>query len=278
MKEIVLSAQYLQSALSGTGGVVGNDRPHDIIVSLTTYGKRLNNVYLTIESLFQQSLKPDRILLWIDSETDKQQIPEILRLQEKRGFEIRYMERDLGPYSKFFYTLQAYPESLIITVDDDTLYPPDMVDMLYRAWTADPTVVPCHRAHAMIKDSRGGLIPYKQWPKGQGSVEPSLLNFPTGVGGVLYFPGCFDDNILNKDLFMSICPNSDDIWLKAMTLKKGTRCRQVDDNRSYGTRFLTIEGSQAQALKRGNKSGPMSNDVKLKAVWDHFDLWQSLKD
>lgn len=40
---------------------------HDIIVSLTTYGKRIWDVYLAIESIMQQTFKPNRIVLNLDN-------------------------------------------------------------------------------------------------------------------------------------------------------------------------------------------------------------------
>ena len=43
-----------------------NNRKEKIIVSLTTYNKRINTVFLTIESIFEQTVKPDKIVLWLD--------------------------------------------------------------------------------------------------------------------------------------------------------------------------------------------------------------------
>ena len=275
-KKTVVSAQLLQSALASREAGVGNAKPHEITVSLTSFHKRIDNVHLTIESIFQQSLRPDRIILWLARDMDEDNLPEILTQQQRRGLEIRFMERDLGPYGKFFHTLKQHPDSLIITIDDDILYPHDMVDMLYRNWVKEPEVIHCHRAHTIGFDGNGKLLPYKQWNKGKASTTPSLLTFPTGVGGVLYFPGCFDERILDEELFMSICPKADDIWLKAMSLKKGVLCKRVEDYRNWGTRFLVVEDSQVTALKRSNKSGPQSNDVKFKAVWDYFDLWDKI--
>lgn len=275
-KKTVISAQLLQSALESRETGVGNSKPHEITVSLTSFRKRIDNVHLTIESIFQQALKPDRIILWLARDMDENSLPEVLKRQTSRGLEIRFMERDLGPYGKFFHTLKQHPDSLIITVDDDILYPHDMVDMLYRSWLKEPTVIPCHRAHTISFDRNGNILPYKQWKKGSASTTPSLLTLPTGVGGVLYFPGCFDDQILNEELFMSLCPKADDIWLKAMSLKKGILCKRVEDYRNYSTRFLVVEDSQVTALKRANKSGPNSNDVKFKAVWDYFNLWEKM--
>ena len=39
---------------------------HEIIVSLTTYGKRFYDVAITIESIMEQTMKANRIILWID--------------------------------------------------------------------------------------------------------------------------------------------------------------------------------------------------------------------
>ena len=274
---IQLSLQCQQWAISRTDTGVGNDKFHDIVLSLTTFSKRINDVHLTIESLFQQSLKANKVVLWLSEEDfSRSDIPEVLRLQEKRGLEIRFCTKDIGPYTKFFYSLQCYPESLIVTVDDDHLYPPDMLDLLYRAYLKEPSYVHCHRAHKITFDGKGNINPYKQWEKLTVDYSASLFIFPTGVGGVLYYPGCFADEILDKETFLELAPNSDDVWLKAMTLKKGILCKRIEDHREWGARFQVIEGSQKFSLKRKNKSKVSGNDSKIRAVFDRYDLWNHL--
>lgn len=256
---------------------VGNALAEEVVVSLTTFDKRIDNVYLTIESLLQQSLKPDRVVLWIaEGELGGAGLPYILRLQERRGLEVRFCAEDLGPYKKFYYALQCFPDSLLITVDDDTLYPHDLVDQLYRAHRADPDSVPCHRAHRIRLAGDGAVLPYKRWEKPTLDGTPSPLVFPTGVGGVLYAPGHLDDQVLDRDRFMALCPGADDIWLKAMSLKAGRRCRRVPDPRDFRGRFLTVEESQVHSLKRANKAAD-GNDRKLRAVFDHYHLWGRLQ-
>ncbi len=273
-----LSAQYQWSAINSTSTGVGNDLADDIIVSLTSFDKRIDDVYLTIESLLQQSLKPDRIILWVsEQEFSANDIPHVLRLQEKRGLEVRFCPENLGPYKKYFYTLKAYPQSLILTVDDDILYPHDLVDMLYRNYKRSPNVIHCTRAHGMQLSSYGEVLPYKRWDRPCRESQPSLLTFPTGIGGVLYFPGCFDEQVMDQSLFMTLCPNADDVWLKAMSLKKGIKCQKVKDERYFGLRFPVIPGSQKHCLKRINKSRSDGNDVKLKAVFEHFKLHEKLQ-
>ena len=43
-----------------------NNKKEKIIVSLITYNKRINTVFLAIESIFEQIVKPDKIILWLD--------------------------------------------------------------------------------------------------------------------------------------------------------------------------------------------------------------------
>jgi len=80
----------------------------------------------------------------------------------------------------------------------------------------------------MKYDDSGDLMPYKEWdlesPNYQG---PSLDLFPTGVGGVLYAPGQLSTEVLNQEVFLSLCPKADDVWLKAMSLLKGILCKKI---------------------------------------------------
>ena len=273
-----LKALYQDTALNSLVRGVSSDHSTNVIISLTTFKQRINDVHLTIESLFQQSRKADRVVLWLSAEDfSADDIPAILQKQCERGLEIRFCEKDLGPYTKFYYALQAFPESLILTVDDDILYPLDLVDQLYRAYRKHPDMIHCHRAHKMLLDSDGEILPYKKWKRFTQNTQPALDLFPTGVGGVLYFPGCFDDEILNKEAFLRLSPNADDVWLKAMSLKKGTLCKKLEDNRSWSDRFVVIDGSQTVSLKRKNKDKKTGNDSQLKAVFDEYRLRPLLK-
>ena len=277
LKSIVAELEYQRSAFADVSPGIGNDLEHHLVVSLTTFNKRINDVYLTIESLFRQSLKADKIILWLSREEfDQVDIPSSLRILEKRGLTIAICDEDLGPYKKFFYTVKDHPESLIVTVDDDVIYPPDMLDMLYRAWLKDPDSVHCHRAHKIGLGGNGELLPYEQWDKNTSDSSRSRLIMPTGIGGVLYFPGCFHEELLNKALFLKLAPRADDIWLKAMTLKQGVLSKKIEDVRPWKLRFLTIDGSQLYALKHENMKGALGNTLKAQKTFEYFDLMPEL--
>ncbi|WP_444934177.1 glycosyltransferase family A protein [Microbulbifer sp. JTAC008] len=272
-----------QSTLSGNDSGVGNAAKHSIVVSLTSYGKRIHDIHLCIESLFQQSLKADLIVLWLSTkEFPDYMLPNILMRQVDRGLRVEFVDEDLGPYTKYYYALQKFPDSLIVTVDDDILYPMDTIDMLYQSYLKFPSHIFCHRAHRIGVDKKGNILPYNKWRttretwKCNMNIKPSYRVFPTGVGGVLYYPGSLHPDVLNKDKFLELCPSADDIWLKAMSMRQGVRCARVPDVRFWRDRFLTIPGCQASGLKKQNLKGKCGNDKKIHRVFSEYNLSQLL--
>ena len=166
----------------------------ELIVSLSTFGRRIHGVALTIESLMEQTVRPNRIILNLDSEFGKPgRIPGSLKLLEKRGLEIRFF-RDCGPYMKLLPTLRDFPEATVITVE----------------------------------------LPFVDWRFAPNDCEPSPLLQPEGVRGVLYPPHSLDERVFDEKLFMSLCPSTDDFWFKTMGLLHGTQVVKcyADDERA----------------------------------------------
>lgn len=252
-------------------GVAKNKKNVPLVVSLTSIAERFEKLHICIESLLRQSLKPDHLILWL--EVPLEELPPSVRRLVKRGLEIRHC-KDIGPYKKAIYSLREFPTGLIVTADDDVIYPEHWLQELFDAYQREPQYIHCHRAHYMEKAPDGKLKPYREWRFGaQGITGPSLNLFPTGVGGVLYPPECFSDEILSEQLFMRLCPRGDDIWYKAMSLKKGVLCKKV---RPFHRELVEIKGTQTKALWKENTAMD-KNDRQIKAVFDHFDLYPLLE-
>ena len=63
----------------------------DLIVSITTYGRRVHQVYLTLESIANQTCKPNKVILWLDeNEFSKDSLPLSLKKLCKRGLIVRF--------------------------------------------------------------------------------------------------------------------------------------------------------------------------------------------
>lgn len=64
---------------------------NDIVVSLTSFLKRLNTLWLTIESLKRQTIVPSKIVLYlINEEVSKEDLPQSLLKEIDDIFEIRF--------------------------------------------------------------------------------------------------------------------------------------------------------------------------------------------
>jgi len=277
LRQELLRLNLLDKALTRTdsGLDAGGELP--LVISLTTYRPRIDNLHLTIESLFQQSRRAARIILWLSrQEFSEADIPALLRRQCERGLEIVFCEDNLGSYKKIHYALQQYSDCPILTVDDDIMYPADMVDQLLRAYEREPGMIHCTRAHQIRFDAKGRLQPYKTWIRDSDTPEPSLLLMPTGAGGVLYFPGCFDPEVVNREAFMQLAPNADDIWLKAMSFRRGVSCAMVPGYEAWMERYVSIPGSQRVSLKRRNKDPQAGNDTVFRRVFEQYGLMERL--
>lgn len=77
-------------------------------MSLTSYPKRINVVWITIETLLQQTVKPDEVILWLADSQFKEieELPEELKVLQKRGLIIRFCD-DLKSHKKYFYTMRG---------------------------------------------------------------------------------------------------------------------------------------------------------------------------
>ena len=198
--------------------------PTNIIVSLTTIPSRVRYVPYVLGSLLRQTMRPQRIILYLDEKRfANQKLPFFLRLYQRHGVEIVYCE-DLKPHTKYYHAMTAYPEAVIITVDDDLMYPKDLVESLYTSYRKYPHAVSCRRAHLMMFDENNKLKPYDKWDgEYSGLIDtPSMFLFATGVGGVLYPPHCLHKDTFQKNLIHDLSYKADDVWLKFMEILIGT--------------------------------------------------------
>jgi len=194
------------------------------IVTLTSYGKRTEDtVSYAIWSLFEQSVQPDRIILWLDGENwNVGNIPALLKTEMEMGLEIKFCE-DIKSYKKLNFALQEFPNDVLITVDDDAYYPKDWLEKLLETHRKNPEKICCHRAHVIRKGK-----PYNRWKWKATETDNADMLFPTGIGGVLYPPHSLDLTRLNE--IMKLAPQADDIAYWAMAKLKNTKYALVKNN------------------------------------------------
>lgn len=114
------------------------------IVSLTTIPSRIGHIAMTLKSLMDQSLPPAEIRINVPHHSRRENCgyeipPELEGLATVRIIRCE----DVGPATKLFPTLTAVdPDTPIIVVDDDRIYPPGFIAGLTAAAEADPNAAP----------------------------------------------------------------------------------------------------------------------------------------
>lgn len=218
-------------AVAGTGLADGT-RKVPVIVTLTTFPQRIHEVHLAIGSILLQGFKPDGVELWLAREqfpAGEGSLPRKLRRLERFGLTIRWCD-DQRSYKKLLPALAAHPEAILVTADDDAFLPPEWLGKLYAGHLERPDCVCCHRAHRIAFDESGRRLPYMGWASEITDVEPSPLNFFTGVGGVLYPPGSLHPEVARYDVAARLAPTADDVWFWAMAVRAGGAIHVVRDN------------------------------------------------
>lgn len=137
-------------------------------VSLTSFPARISIVPQVIRSIINQSVKPDRILLWLSRDQfpmEEADLPAELTTLKENGLEIMWCD-DIRPHKKYFYTMQKYPHDITITVDDDVVYKENVIETLLKSYERFPFAVSCLRAHQITLSGDGNLNGYRLWKRG----------------------------------------------------------------------------------------------------------------
>lgn len=240
-----------------------------MIVTMASFPKRIDKVWITIETIMNQTVKPKKIILCLAEDlfpNGEADLPKELLKQKSRGLEICFCE-DLWPHKKYFYTMQKYPDDVIVTIDDDIFYPENVLEQLWAAYQKYPNAVSCERGHVVAYTEDGAFAKYNDWDsEKKGLTEPTLQLFPIGCGGVLYPPHLLHEGLFNKEEIKELCLANDDIWLKTMEIMNGVPAVRA---RATTLIYFDIVGTRKSALLLEN-ANECRNDKILKAVCERY--------
>lgn len=252
---------------------LGIDPDSNVIVSLTSFPERIASVHLAIKSVLNQNSRPKNVILWLGQEffpTGENQLPTALLELKPFGLEIKF-RKDIKAHTKYFYAFQEYSNNLIVTVDDDIIYPKDLLSILLKTHHEHPNCVVANRVRYMEMENNT-FKPYRKWKiNKKGSTKPSKRLFATGVGGVLYKPEFFSKTFFDSDAIEKTNCLGDDIWLKAGQIANDV---SVVPTRNYLKNFIEIPGSQTQTLFSKNVF-EADNDRQIKEVFKYFGITET---
>lgn len=208
-------------------------RERELVVSLTSFPARIHVVVYTLRSLLKQSLKPDHLILWLaDSEFPgkERDLPVDLLELKSFGLEIRWCP-DFKSYKKLVPALQAFPEAILVTADDDWHFPRHWLRTLYQSYLTNVGCIHAAIVHQVRFNASGYPEPYEQWAGWYPSKAPMFRNVLQGGWGVVYPPHSLHPDVVNAKLFSELSPTADDLWFWTMAIRAGTKIQRVQEHR-----------------------------------------------
>ena len=110
----------------------------ELIVSLNSNPGRLNSAVKTLSTVYEQSLTPDVVILWLASAAfpnrEKDLPDELIKMTEENGLSIRWYGSDMKTRDKYLWAVNANPDAFVIAVDDDMLCHNQFIEDLYHSY------------------------------------------------------------------------------------------------------------------------------------------------
>jgi len=215
-----------------------------IYISLTSIYRNQKELFLTLQSVVKQSRQPDKIFLYLSDEpsffdagfTDKKITDKDLTSLLDKYKDLIHVAwgKDIGPYGKLIPLLKEKWEEdcLIITIDDDTEYHPDLIKNLVEDYSIHKCVISYRGFVPNIKHISDLTYDNRFMNIGMQYVSNAehhkhLYNFPTGKGGVLYHPSFFHKTgqlIFENKIYLETCSTADDIWFMLIRVLNDIPC------------------------------------------------------
>jgi hypothetical protein len=241
----------------------------DVVVSVTSFGSRIETCALAIESITAGTIRPKKIVLWLEEDLRCQPLPQPIERLVRRGLKVRYCP-DLRSHKKYFFALsECIREKMpLILIDDDFLYPSWFLQKMLATSSTDRHAVWCYRAKEMSFDAAGGLESYNTWTSANQATSPSRLFFTSGGG--TYLPLSLLEELQTAGRkFEQSCPRADDVWLNFIASKVSLSKRLI---LGESTDFTPLDVPQEQTLWATNFDG--GNDEQINATYDKSTLAQ----
>lgn len=252
----------------------GEYSPDDIIVSLTSYGKRVVDVLpYALYSIITQTQRPKKVVVYLDWDNwNDEKLPDILKKLQKVGVDFRYCE-DLRSFKKLIPALRMFPNNPIITLDDDFYYYPQYIEHMTAAYELSDKQTVLGQWGCIPEKRNGKYIPYNEWKDCKYGNEHSPISFFGCC--CCYPPHIFDGEILKSDIFMKLCPTADDIWFWAMEERQQIKRAYIEPH-GYGLNICVNqceeywENVEDTLMHINSKKG--GNNEQFEAVIEHYGL------
>lgn len=244
MKSILLISIFVLSIIiitlraSNKWNIMGDERSQ-IIVSLSTSPQRILKIKPMIDSIINQNLVPDKIILNLPyvfkrNNSKFDQIPSFLT-KNKLVF-INWCE-DIGPLTKILPSIQLAksPNDIVICVDDDILYPKYLIKKMVAKATLLPNCVVTGMGYFKYDDDNYRLA--------------------QGFTGILFRKRFLSDfPIEDISKYPISCYLGDDVILSNFLAKKNIKIKSLDLTMWQNEKRVLPYGEEPDAIHLSHKN------------------------
>ena len=193
-----------------------------IIVSLTTYPKRINNVAISIKLLLtKQTIKPNEIHLWLSIEEFKNKendLPQQLLtiINENNNVFLHWIEKNTYVHKRheiFKYTTDS---DYVFLIDDDVEYDQKLIETVLEKAKLYPNTIITYNKYT-FHEYKGRAIIYRE---NKGNPGP-FINKTRWCGQSMIPSAIYPKDILskeNQEIRNNTSPISDECWFQPWTV------------------------------------------------------------
>lgn len=193
------------------------------IVTMTSWTKRILFVAKSIEYFLNtQTVKPDIFYLWLAEEefpNRENELPkDLLEIITKYKVSLKWLKKNTFCHKRW----EVYPkhlQDLVISIDDDVLYNPNLIAECKRQAELYPDKIFCHVKEWVAIPVYNNTIHYQRWVY---THDRNLFNRLFFCGQCAFPPNTFPvlalNDIEDRD---RICPVCDEAWIIANLLAEG---------------------------------------------------------
>ena len=270
------------------GDLVGDERPTQltatprVVVTLTTLPGRIHQIRKVLESLLEQTLNADEIRVYAPDRSSREQrmyeTPPWLAAMAPRVRLVRGVE-DYGPATKLIpavrSALETNDDALLVVVDDDTLYPPRLLETLASWSRRFPDAAVSATGWPVARSLR-----YPHWTEnylvyGNELVAPHAVSVVRGNCGFAVKARFFDEALWAE---MKGAPAGstvmDDVWISGMLARRGVKRYVVPFDADQYTsdpklqNVMTLDSN----LGKGVANRQAANEAGLRYFKQHWDI------
>lgn len=247
------------------------DVPDRVVVSFTTIPDRIDRIQPTLNSLVDQSRRPDAIQLNLPDRSRREGrgyvLPDFLKPYEQ--LEVVRGGQDMGPATKLLPTLarETEPDTRIIVTDDDQIYPRNMVETLVGWSQRLPEAVVCARGFAV---PAGYQIYRRNTLLGEHQRRPVPIEILQGSGSYLVRSRFFTKEVFDYEGAPDEAFFQDDIWFSAHLAGRGIERLVVPFPNCY-SRIASWTARNTRSLWGGENQSGHVDETMLRYF---SDVWR----